>query len=51
MVGVRTTLMNASHTFLPLLFGAVGAALGMGTVFWTMSGLLLSGGWLANRKR
>ncbi len=25
--------------------------LGMGTVFWTMSGLLLSGGWLANRKR
>ncbi len=51
VVGVRTTLMNASHTFLPLLFGAVGATLGMGTVFWTMSGLLLSGGWLANRKR
>ena len=51
VVGVRTTMMNASHTFLPLLFGAVGAALGMGTVFWTMSGLLLSGGWLANRKR
>ena len=51
VVGVRTTLMNASHTFLPLLFGAVGAALGMGTVFWTMSGLLLCGGWLAERKR
>jgi predicted MFS family arabinose efflux permease len=51
VVGVRTTLMNASHTFLPLLFGAVGAALGMGPVFWTMSALLLSGGVLANKRR
>lgn len=50
-VGVRTTMINASHTFLPLLFGAVGATLGIGTVFWSMSALLLSGGWLANRKR
>ena len=44
-------LMNTSHTFLPLLFGAVGAALGIGTVFWAMSGLLLSGGWLAAKRR
>ena len=51
VVGVRTMLMNASHTFLPLLFGAVGAALGIGTVFWAMSGLLLSGGWLAAKRR
>lgn len=51
VVGVRTTLQNASHTFLPLLFGAVGAALGMGAVFWSMSALLLSGGWLAGRRR
>ena len=51
VVGVRTTLMNASHTFLPLLFGAVGAALGIGPVFWTMAGLLFAGGWMANRRR
>ena len=51
VVGVRTTLLNASHTFLPLLFGGVGAALGMGPVFWKMSGLLLSGSWLAGRRR
>ena len=51
VVGVRTTMINASHTLLPLLFGAVGATLGVGPVFWSMSGLLLCGGWLANRKR
>lgn len=51
VVGVRTTMMNASHTFLPLAFGALGAALGMGPVFWSMAGLLLSGGWLAGRRR
>jgi predicted MFS family arabinose efflux permease len=51
VVGVRTTLLNASHTVLPLLFGALGAALGMGPVFWSMSGLLLGGGWFALRRR
>jgi len=51
VVGVRTTLLNVSHTFLPLLFGALGTALGVGPVFWAMSALLLSGGWLAGRKR
>jgi len=50
VVGVRTTLMNASHTFLPLLFGAVGAALGIGTVFWAMAAMLMAGGWMANRR-
>jgi len=44
--------MNASHTFLPLVFGTV-AALGMAPVFWSMSALLLSGAafvrWRARR--
>ena len=35
--------MNTSHTFLPLLFGGVGTALGMGPVFWAMA-LFLGGG-------
>ena len=51
VVGVRTTFLNVSHTFLPLLFGALGTALGVAPVFWAMSALLLSGGWLARRER
>ena len=51
VVGVRTTLMNASHTFLPLGFGALGAALGsLGPVFGAMAGMLLVGGWFARRR-
>jgi len=50
VVGVRTTMMNASHTLLPLAFGALGAALGMGPVFWLMSGFLLTGAVLARRR-
>jgi len=42
-VGMRMTLINMSQTGMPLLFGALGAALGMGPVFWAMA-LLLSGG-------
>jgi predicted MFS family arabinose efflux permease len=50
-VGVRTVVLNASHTVLPLAFGGVGAALGMTPVFLTMSGALAAGGILANRRR
>jgi predicted MFS family arabinose efflux permease len=49
-VGVRTTVLNASHTVLPLVFGALGAALGMGPVFWSMAGLLAAGGYFINRR-
>jgi predicted MFS family arabinose efflux permease len=48
VVGVRTTLLNASHTLLPLAFGAL-AALGMGPVFWFMSAFLVSGSLFAHR--
>ncbi len=51
VVGVRSTTLNASHTFLPLAFGALGtAAGGMGPVFWTMAALLACGGWFAHRR-
>lgn len=43
VIGVRTTMLNGSHTFLPLAMGALGAALGMGPVFWAMAAFLLSG--------
>jgi len=52
VVGVRTTLLNASHTFLPLAFGALGAALGgMAPVYWLMTAFLLSGSVFAHRRR
>ena len=50
VIGVRTTVINASHTVLPLVFGALGAALGMGPVFGAMSACLLAGGYSAGRK-
>jgi MFS family permease len=49
-VGVRNTLVNASQTLMPLLFGALGTALGMVPVFWTMAVLLGVGGWSAARR-
>ena len=50
-VGIRSVVLNASHTVLPLAFGAVGAALGMMPVFWSMALALAGGGWFANRRR
>ena len=50
-VGVRSVVLNASHTVLPLAFGGVGATLGMAPVFLTMAGALAAGGFFANRRR
>ena len=50
-LGLRTTLINGSQTIMPLIFGAVGAALGMMPVFWTMSAALVCGSVYARRAR
>lgn len=50
-VGLRSVVLNASSTFLPLAFGGVGDALGMLPVFWTMAVALAGGGVIANRRR
>jgi predicted MFS family arabinose efflux permease len=50
-VGVRSVILNASSTVLPLAFGGVGAALGMLPVFWTMAAVLVAGAVSANRRR
>lgn len=42
-LGLRTTLINGSQTVMPLIFGAVGAALGMLPLFWTVGAALLGG--------
>lgn len=48
-VGVRMTLVNMSQTGMPLLSGALGAALGIAPVFW-VTALLLSAGSLYARR-
>jgi len=48
-IGVRTFLINISQTVIPLLFGALGAALGMTPVFWTMAILLVGAGYMSRK--
>jgi predicted MFS family arabinose efflux permease len=48
-VGVRTLLLNFSQAGIPLMFGALGAALGMTPVFLSMAIALGAGGWYARR--
>jgi len=50
-LGVRAAVINGSSTFMPLAFGGVGAALGLGPVFWSMSAALGLTGWFAERRR
>jgi predicted MFS family arabinose efflux permease len=50
-VGIRMTLVNMSQTGMPLLSGALGAALGMAPVFWATAVLLGAGSLYARRRR
>jgi MFS family permease len=49
-VGVRTTMINASQTFIPLTSGALAGALGMAPVFGALAAVLLAGAWFARRR-
>jgi MFS family permease len=46
-VGLRTSLLNGSHTLIPLASGALSAAAGMTPVFWILAAFLLGGAWFA----
>lgn len=50
-VGVRSTITSASQTVLPMVFGALGSALGLMPVFWATAALLAAGGAFARRRR
>ena len=50
-VGVRSTLINASQTVLPLLFGALGSVTGTIPVFWLLAVMLALGGVFAARRK
>jgi len=49
-VGVRTTMLNASHTFIPLASGTLSATAGMSPAFWLLAACLLGGAFFAARK-
>jgi predicted MFS family arabinose efflux permease len=50
VVGVRTFMLNASHTVIPIASGAMSAALGMTPVFLLLAAVMLAGGWFARQK-
>jgi len=47
--GVRMSLVNAMAVTVPLLFGAVGGALGVAPVLLSVGVFLTTGGWLSRR--
>jgi MFS family permease len=49
-VGLRTMMLNGSHTMIPLLSGALSAAAGTGPVFGVLAAILLVGAWFARRQ-
>jgi len=48
--GIRQMANNLTHLVVPTMFGALGAAVGMGPVFWVNSVLLVLGGWYGGRR-
>jgi MFS family permease len=49
-VGVRTTMINASQTFIPLASGALSTALGISPLFWMLAATLYGGAWFARNR-
>jgi predicted MFS family arabinose efflux permease len=50
-LGLRTTLINTSQTVMPLVFGAVGTAIGVAPLFGIAAVALFGGAAFAHRKR
>lgn len=48
-VAMRSMVMNASSTAMPLAFGAAGAAVGAAALFWVVGAAVAGGSWLARR--
>jgi MFS family permease len=49
-VGIRTTMLNGSQTFIPLASGALSSALGMTPVFALIAAALYAGAWFAKNR-
>ena len=42
-LGLRLTSNNITHTSVPMVFGGLGTAIGVGSVFWVIAALLGAG--------
>ena len=49
VIAMRSMVMNASSTAMPLIFGAAGSALGAAALFWLVGGAVAAGSWPARR--
>jgi hypothetical protein len=47
--GMRITVNQITHMTMPLLFGAVGSAVGLSAVFFANAGFLIVGGYMSWR--
>lgn len=50
-VGVRTTILNVIQTTIPFLSGALGTAVGVTPIFWTMAAIVAGGAAFARGRR
>ena len=48
-LGLRFSIVNLTHMAIPLVFGTIGSALGLITVFLANSALMLGGGYAHHR--
>ena len=49
-LGLRVMLVNISQTGVPFMFGAVGAAIGAGPLFWVVAAVMAFGAWNARHE-
>jgi len=49
-LGIRTMIINMSHTALPSLFGVLTASVGVASIFMAMAALLTTSSWLCRGK-
>jgi MFS family permease len=50
-MALRTMVINATGTVMPLVFGLTGAVAGAGPLFWAVAALVAAGSWLPSRVR
>jgi MFS family permease len=48
-LGLRMMTINASSVAMPLILGAVGAAVGTPVLFWTVAAMVGAGSWQATK--
>ena len=48
-LALRSMAMNTSSTLMPLAFGAAGALVGAGVLFWVVGAAVAAGSWVARR--